>query len=84
MLNADAPIIVHIRDGFTYRGSTVELQPTTANVLFTVAGQTDVALQSAFRGTVLAPTGARPLSNTGGASTSTPYRSALGQFKFNQ
>lgn len=55
MLNNDGPVILHIRDGLTYRGSITELDPTTPNVLFTIAGQRDVVLESAFRGTILAP-----------------------------
>ncbi|HKO47649.1 MAG TPA: FG-GAP-like repeat-containing protein, partial [Polyangiaceae bacterium] len=53
--NTTGPVFIYVKNSFTFSGSTVELDPSRTNILFGVASATPIAIQSAFRGILVAP-----------------------------
>jgi RHS repeat-associated protein len=53
--NRAGPVFIYMRTTFAFGGTVVEANPTQMNFLFGVAGTSDVNIQSAFRGLLVAP-----------------------------
>jgi RHS repeat-associated protein len=53
--NSAGPVFLYVRTNFAFSGSVVETNRTHMNFLFGVAGNGSIALQTAFRGVLVAP-----------------------------
>lgn len=53
--NSQGPVRIYIRDGFLFRGATVESAPSIGNILFAYAGTNTVPIESPWRGVLIAP-----------------------------
>ncbi|MEO8902260.1 MAG: SpvB/TcaC N-terminal domain-containing protein, partial [Polyangiaceae bacterium] len=53
--NTAGPVFIYVRTSFAFSGTVVETNPTHMNFMFGVAGSGTIAIQTAFRGVLVAP-----------------------------